>query len=179
VAAAFSGVEVRREPIEALPRHAAISIAFVVDSELVALDDGSLQQRRVPTPWRKDYDALDGGPSAWATRFDVSSWQLFGAYRRSTRVGGAVAFIDGDSATLWDLRVAPSERRRGTGAMLFRAATAWAQENGAQCLRVETQTVNVPACRFYMRMGCTLTGIDRDAYPELPGEVRLVWSRST
>jgi len=43
---------------------------------------------------------------------------------------------------------------------------------------VETQNVNVPACRFYARMGCVLGGIHRFAYPELPGEARLLWYKA-
>ena len=34
------------------------------------------------------------------------------------------------------------------------------------------------ACRFYQEMGCTLGGIDRFAYPRLPGEVQLLWRKA-
>jgi hypothetical protein len=30
----------------------------------------------------------------------------------------------------------------------------------------------------YQKMGCTLGGIDRFAYPRLPGEVRLLWRKA-
>jgi GNAT superfamily N-acetyltransferase len=173
-----SDIEVRREPIEALPEQAAISIAFDVESELVLVDDGALQERPVRPPWRKDYDALDGGPVAWRGRYDTSSWQLFGAYRQSKRIGGAVAFIESTTATLWDLRVAPTERRSGAATALFEAVVTWARERGAQGIEVETQNINVPACRFYVRMGCDLKAVERDAYLEQPGETRLTWSRA-
>lgn len=42
---------------------------------------------------------------------------------------------------------------------------------------VETQSTNVPACRFYARQGCTLGAIHRFAYPALPHEVQLLWDR--
>ena len=42
-------------------------------------------------------------------------------------------------------------------------------------MKVETQNINVPACRFYARMGCELGTIDRFAYPDLPGETQLLW----
>ena len=61
-----------------------------------------------------------------------------------------------DLAVLWDIRVAPSSRRRGVGAALFCAATEWAAATGYQELKVETQNVNVAACRFYGRHGCEL-----------------------
>jgi hypothetical protein len=40
---------------------------------------------------------------------------------------------------------------------------------------VETQNINVPACRFYARQGCVLGAIHPDAYPDLPDEVQLLW----
>jgi hypothetical protein len=40
---------------------------------------------------------------------------------------------------------------------------------------VETQNVNVAACRFYARQGCVLTAVDPFAYPALPGEIQLLW----
>ena len=42
---------------------------------------------------------------------------------------------------------------------------------------METQNTNVPACHFYRRVGCTLDAIDRFAYPKLPDEVQLMWSK--
>jgi GNAT superfamily N-acetyltransferase len=39
-------------------------------------------------------------------------------------------------------------RGLGIGAALFRAAERWAVARGARWLKVETQNVNVAACRF-------------------------------
>lgn len=80
-----------------------------------------------------------------------------------------------DIAVLWDIRVSPRERGRGTGSALFRAAGTWAEARGCRWLKIETQNVNVRACRFYQKMGCTLGGIDRFAYPAQPAEVQLLW----
>lgn len=104
---------------------------------------------------------------------------------RQRRVGSAVVawdtpgvdMLEGrpDLAVLWDLRVAPAWRGRGIGAALFRAAEAWSWARGARWLKVETQNVNVTACRFYARQGCVLGALHRFAYPELPNEVQLLW----
>ncbi len=51
----------------------------------------------------------------------------------------------------------------------------WAAVRGYRQLKIETQNINVPACRFYAARGCTLGSIDRHAYPGLPNEVRLCW----
>jgi ribosomal protein S18 acetylase RimI-like enzyme len=186
-------IEIRHEPPSALAAYARVPIAFEVRERLavVAPDAGLAGLRLVPEPvtppYTKDYDAEPGHhPTAWARRFDVARWGILAAYAGTERVGGAVVvgapdveLLDGrtDLAVLWDLRVAPARRRQGVGAALFRAAEAWAVARGAAWLRVETQNVNVAACRFYARQGCVLGAVDRFAYPELPGETQLLWYR--
>lgn len=59
--------------------------------------------------------------------------------------------------------------------MLFRAVEDWVRDRNCRLLKVETQNTNVPACRLYRRMGCTLASIDRVAYADLPAETQLVW----
>ncbi|MFL5606789.1 MAG: GNAT family N-acetyltransferase [Gemmatimonadaceae bacterium] len=152
--------------------------------------DGStgfhLSERPVHRPYVKRYDdEPDEHPTAWARRFDVSRWGFLAAYRNGERVGGAVVardtdavrLLDGrrDLALLWDIRVATHARGHGIGAALFRAAEEWSIPHGSSTLAVETQNVNVPACRFYAAQGCTLGAINRFAYPALPNEVQLLW----
>jgi ribosomal protein S18 acetylase RimI-like enzyme len=187
-------IEVRDETMAALSEHARISIAFEVCSlfHIEARDGGlsgfTLVERRVDEPWFKDYDAdQEHGPMSWPTRFDTSNWGLVSAWDGSTRVGGAVIAFDTpglhmlegrrDLAVVWDIRVAPQARRSGVGSMVFRAAEAWSRARGCVRLDVETQNINVAACRFYARMGCELRRIDRFAYAELPHEVELLWSK--
>src|SRR5450759_1402332 len=186
------GLEIREEPLSALTEHATIPIAFRVERvlDVSALKDGLgglvLAERPVEAPYEKDYDALKGeGPTRWPKEFDVSNWGLIAAHLDSQRVGGAViafktANVDvleqrQDLAALWDLRVRAEERGQGVGSRLFEAAEDWARARGCRQLKVETQNNNVPACRFYARMGCTLGSIDRSAYPELPEATQLVW----
>ena len=80
-----------------------------------------------------------------------------------------------DLAVLWDIRVAPSSRRCGVGTALFRAAAAWAADKGCRELKVETQNINVGACRFYARQGCVLRTARKDVYPALADEIQLMW----
>ena len=45
-------------------------------------------------------------------------------------------------------------------------------------MKIETQNVNVPACRFYQRLGCRLGEIHRYGYAAVravAGEVMLNW----
>jgi GNAT superfamily N-acetyltransferase len=76
---------------------------------------------------------------------------------------------------LWDIRVAPDIRRNGVGSALLRAAESWAAAKGATSMKVETQNINVPACRFYSRNGYVLRAANPCAYPEFPDEVQLLW----
>jgi GNAT superfamily N-acetyltransferase len=187
-------LEIRQEAptARALAEYGQISIAFEVDRilEVTLADDGLggmlLAEVGVADPYLKDYDVVDGeGPTRWARRFDLSNWGLICACRDGARVGGAmlahstrgVWMLGGreDVAVLWDMRVAPQQRGAGVGSALFRAAEAWARARGCDWLKIETQNVNVAACRFYRKMGCTLGGVDRFAYPDLPGEVQLLW----
>ena len=80
-----------------------------------------------------------------------------------------------DLAALWDLRVHPDHRRRGVGRRLFDRAAAWARAKGCRQLRVETQNINVPACKFYAKQGCYLGAVQYGAYPAYPAEVQLFW----
>jgi GNAT superfamily N-acetyltransferase len=80
-----------------------------------------------------------------------------------------------DLAVLWDIRVAEGMRGRGLGTALFRTAEEWAREQRCRQLKVETQNINVPACRFYAKQGCVLGAIHRFAYPDFPEEAQLLW----
>jgi len=168
----------------------AFLVTSVLDVSLVDAGLGGVVLTEVPVeePWVKDYDAIAGeGPTRWVERFDVTNWGLITARHDGRRVGGAViAFrsagvnmLEGrdDLAVLWDLRVRPEVRSAGIGTDLYRAVEDWARNRGCRTLKVETQNVNVPACRFYARMGCTLGAIDRFAYPGLPDEVQLLWRK--
>jgi GNAT superfamily N-acetyltransferase len=180
-------------PADELAEYARIPIAFEVRSVLDVEARGgglggfALAERAVEVPWIKDYDQGEDRPLRWARRFDVSRWRAFAAHVDGRMVGGAVVAWNTpgvhmleerrDLAVLWDIRVLPSARGQGVGAALFRAAQAWARERGCRQMKIETQNVNVPACRFYARMGCELGAIHRFAYPDLPDEVQLLWYR--
>ena len=83
-----------------------------------------------------------------------------------------------DLGVVWDLRLAPEWRRKGIGTQLFKRAEDWMSARRCRLLKVETQNVNVPACRFYEAMGCSLGGVNRFAYPDLPEEVQLLWYKT-
>ena len=187
------GIVITPETARALAAYASVPIAFrterVVDVEALAQSAGSRVESRVAAkPHIKDYDAyLGNSPIGWASRFDLGSWGLFAAHADGKRVGSAaVAMHDraieiltgrDDLALLFDLRVDPSIRRRGVGRALVGAVIEWARTNGARQLLVETQDINVPACRFYSKNGFVLDAVNPGAYSDFPDEVQLIWRR--
>lgn len=183
-------IEVVESSAAELAGYGTVPIAFWVRSrfrvERVRGGLGGLRfvEERV-NPYLKDYDGTEGeGPSRWAESFDLSRWGILSAFEGSRRVGGAavawntpgVHLLEGrdDLAVLWDLRVDPERRGRGIGQLLFDRAATWARERQCRQLKVETQNINVPACRFYARRGCELGAIDFHAY-DASEEVQLSW----
>ncbi len=186
-------IEIREVGARSLSLYATIPISFMAESELrVDLIDGGLGGFRFieekVTPYLK-YDDDDDDVLGWAKQYDVSKWGVFIAFDGDRPVAGAAVAVDipagmttpfesEDIATLWDLRVHPDERRRGVGSRIFRHAADWARQKGYRQLKIETQNVNVPACRFYAKQGCQLGAIHRYGYagcPDVAHEAMLLW----
>lgn len=187
-------VEIREETVDALVAYSQIPIAFQVITRfrVEILENGlggfGLTEEPVDVPYIKDYDEEhEEKPTRWAKRWDISNWGILSAFEGAIRIGGAVVafdtpgvhFLEGrkDIAALWDIRLRPESRGCGVGAMLFKRAVGWSQRKGCHLFKVETQNINVPACRFYAKQGCELGAINRYAYPDLPDEVQLIWYR--
>lgn len=75
------------------------------------------------------------------------------------------------------LYVAASHRGRGIGRALVQEMEAFARRVGGRSLWVETPNVNVPAIRFYRRMGFRLCGLDDSLYGPGGGETALFFVR--
>jgi len=188
-------IEIREIGVDLLHLYARTSIAFRAESELRVelIDKGLAGYRFVEekvTPYMKyDNEDENSGPASWPKHYDVSKWGIFMAFDRTHPVGGATIAIDTpagmttpfereDVAALWDLRVHPDERRRGIGSRLFRHAADWARQKGCSQLKIETQNVNVPACRFYVKQGCQLGAIHRYGYAgcsDVAHEAMMLW----
>lgn len=185
-------IRVEEPTLSTLAEYRKVSIAFRVESymriEMVqnGLGGWSLTEEPVATPWIKDYDDSDEDrPLRWAERFDIAKWGVLAAFDGPRRVAGAaiahdtpgVFMLEGrkDLAVLWDIRVAPEYRGQGIGSLLFTHVVAWATERRCALLKIETQNINVPACKFYAHRGCQLRAIHPDAYPDFPDEAMLLW----
>ena len=188
-------IKIVEESPDILADYEKISIAFRVETvfRVELLSDGlsgvKLTEERIEKPFIKDYDAYEEDrPSRWAERFDLSNWGVFSAFDGEKRIGAAAVawktpqvFMleeQGDLACLWDLRVALEYRGEGIGNQLFSAALNWAKIRNCRLFKVETQNINVPACRFYASQGCHLGAFNLHAYPESLQEIQLIWYRN-
>lgn len=182
---------VAEEPHLSLDDYQNVPISFRVSRvlELVPAPPGTIgllfRERPVARPYLKEYDQPGHRPTDWGTQWDLSTWGIFAARFEGRLIGCAavawnspqVHFLEGrkDIAALWDIRVAPEFRGKGAGAALFQAAVDWSRARHLLGMKVETQSINLDACRFYASRGCDLVEVDTRAYPELPDETMMVW----
>lgn len=173
---------------QALPSYgeipSVVEVSSRLDIEELRRSDGKFLVELAVRPYAKDYDTLEP-PSSWADLFDVSNWSVLEAICDGEKVGSAVIawnsedfdMLEGrlDLAVLADIRVRPGVQGKGVGRSLFERAMKWALERGCAEMIVETQDVNVSACRFYAAMGCTLRSLDERGYGDVD-EARLIWS---
>jgi streptothricin acetyltransferase len=81
-------------------------------------------------------------------------------------------------AIIEDIAVDAPHRGSGVARLMMDAAVEWARGAALAGVRLETQSVNVAACRFYERYGFLLGGHDRYLYRGLhpdSREVALFW----
>ena len=181
-------IKILEESAANLSEYEGIPISFEVGSRFeinVKNDANRFQLVEKPVnPFIKDYDAYER-PTTLPDRFDLSNWGFFAAFDNGIRVGGAIAawntsgveMLEGrdDIVCLWDIRIRSAQRGNKIGRQLFAAVEKWAKERNCTVLKVETQDINVPACRFYQYLGCELLHVDENAYPDELNEIQLLW----
>lgn len=169
-----------------LKAYAEVSIAYRVETRF-RITNGQLAGVIAVNPWIKDYDEYDEDrPDHLPLRWNMGEWGILAAFDGENRLGGCIlAFrtpemnlLQGrtDLVHVIDFRVREEARGTGIGRALWRAAEEWSRTHGAVEIRVETQDINFPACRFYERMGCKLLRTDANAYEGLD-EVQLIWGK--
>lgn len=152
--------------------------AFMVDSKLVLhVEDDVTSYTVVPAAsYRKEYLRSDLDYASDMAQLDRG---IFFAYVDGELAGQIVLFKNWNGyAYIDDIAVDASFRRQGVGRALIQQAITWAKETRLPSLMLETQNINVAACRFYQRCGFTLGGYDRYLYQGLhPGteEIALYW----
>jgi ribosomal protein S18 acetylase RimI-like enzyme len=136
---------------------------FVVEAELsLRAEDGRISYSIRPVaPWTKRY-APDQKAVDYVERPGRAAWL---AYVDSS-IAGQILVQEhlNRFAYVWDFAVDPPFRRQGIGRRLMQEAIVWARERRLAGVMVETQNINVPACRFYESCGFVLRGFDAYLY---------------
>ncbi|MGD8456395.1 MAG: GNAT family N-acetyltransferase [Anaerolineales bacterium] len=85
-----------------------------------------------------------------------------------------------NSLWVWDFHIDAEYQRKGVGTKLMDAVIDQAKEKDFRVVVCETQNTNVPAIRFYRKLGFVVDGIDLTYYPEkeiAAGEVAIFMKR--
>ncbi|NDJ77836.1 MAG: GNAT family N-acetyltransferase [Chloroflexi bacterium] len=172
-----------------IPRLAAMRPGFTSPTTLVVEKTGSglntswrLVERELPEPYDKgdryDFDATEQANIRERLRLGTGLHLVVEQAARIVGVLDVTPMEWNHTAWVWNIMLDQDVRGQGIGRALFEQAADWARRSGYRALVFETQTNNVPACKFYVRMGCELEGL-REAYYSnrdiARGEVALFW----
>ncbi|NOR44049.1 MAG: GNAT family N-acetyltransferase [Candidatus Delongbacteria bacterium] len=182
-------LKIKRTPLSFLEEYHKVPIRFSSDTiypeELFAgkAEDINLIETPVP-PFTKDYDEHEL-PYKWVEKWDISNWCILKTEIDGKYIAGAVIayntngvnMLEGrdDIAVLWDIRVSPEYRGKGIGEKLFKEAIKFTEEKNCEFLKIETQNINVNACKFYKKMGCYLGKYSINEYKDFSDEIMMLW----
>jgi streptothricin acetyltransferase len=152
--------------------------AFTVDSMLVLhVQNGEISYTVAEMPpYTKRYPRSNIDVESMLQQEDNG---IFFAYCDGQLAGQMILFKNWNGyAYVDDLVVEGRFRRHGVGRRLIDQAIIWAKAHNFPGIMLETQHINVAACRFYERCGFVLGGFDRFLYrgidPHSP-EIALYW----
>jgi streptothricin acetyltransferase len=125
----------------------------------------ALELVTLETPYIKQYEPLDEETFQSFQR-GLQQGVSLGVYDDDQMIGMALADMRpwNNSLWIWEFHIAPMHQGRGIGAQLMGAIIERSRAAGLRCIGCETQNTNVPAIRFYRRMGFTLDGLDLSLY---------------
>jgi len=152
---------------------------FTVDSKLVIrVENGIIRYEvlSINEPYQKRYIFEEKDYSAYISNPDKI---VYFAYA-DVDLAGQITISKHWNAYAWidDFAVDTRFRRRGVGRALMQKAVDWAREKNLPGIMLETQDVNIPACRFYENFGFKLRGFDTHLYKGLnpnTDEIALYW----
>jgi ribosomal protein S18 acetylase RimI-like enzyme len=124
----------------------------------------SMHLKQLDTPYNKHWDP----DSETDTRYRrvIGQGLSLGAYDEERLVGIAIAEKQAWNRTLWvwEFHIAADYRGRGLGRQLMDSLAEVGKKTGCRVMVCETQNTNVPAIRFYRRVGFEVGAIDLSYY---------------
>ncbi|MEA3439973.1 MAG: GNAT family N-acetyltransferase [Chloroflexota bacterium] len=151
---------------------------FVIDSKLVlSLVDNHIHYEIIDLPKRtKRYRERDVN---YTTYINNPERTIFFAYIDS-QIAGQIILTKywNNYAYIQDIAVDVRFRRQGVGKALMERAKQWARKQNLPGIMLETQDINVAACKFYKSCGFKLRGFDTHLYKgieHVSDEIALYW----
>jgi ribosomal protein S18 acetylase RimI-like enzyme len=148
--------------------------SFTVEAELcLGATDGRIGYTvRSVEPYVKRYGPEIYDAQEYIERPGRAAWLAYAG----AQVAGQILVHDNWNrfALVWDIAVDPAYRRRGIGSRLIAQAAGWAQQRGMPGLMLETQNINLPACRLYESCGFVLCGFDTHLYRGVERDTREI-----
>ncbi len=183
-------IQIRPEQLDGyahIPMKITVSSILHIEAMEKGLGGLKMTEKYLAKPYIKDYDENET-PLDWHKHFCLDNWGIFLIEEKGHYFGGAAVATKtpavnmlenrSDLAVLWDIRIHPDWQRKGYGKVLFAHCAQWARTHQCRQMKIETQNINVPACRFYARLGCELGMIHRYGYaadPLIKHEAMLFW----
>lgn len=157
---------VSHEKYQVLREESETKISFSL--ELIPLEKPYIKQ--------SELDALEEYQEIVSAGFSLA------AYEDEQIVALALARPQPWNQSLWihEIHVLESYQRKGIGRVLMEACAEKAREAGLRIIFCETQNTNVPAIRFYRKMGFVMDAIDLSLYSNADypdGEIALFMKR--
>jgi streptothricin acetyltransferase len=141
--------------------------SFIVDSKLVLHVENDILRYSVVRvePYRKQYVFEERDYASYIANPDQTVYFA----HVDGHLAGQIVLKKHWNVYAWinDFAVDVEFRRYGVGRALMQKAVDWAKAKQLPGIMLETQDINVPACRFYERFGFTLRGYDTYLYKGL------------
>jgi ribosomal protein S18 acetylase RimI-like enzyme len=124
----------------------------------------SLKLQELETPYKKHWKPDSETDTRYRRVIDQGA--SLGVYDRDKLIGIAIAEKQAWNRTLWiwEFHIDQNHRGRGLGRQLMDQLAELGKKIGCRVMVCETQNTNVPAIRFYRRVGFEIGAIDLSYY---------------
>jgi len=130
--------------------------------------------REIPL-YKKTYGEIE--EQEWRSFINSETGAAFLAYKEDQIAGRISLKKHWNNFAFIDIAVDRLFRRQGIGRQLLSTAIEWARKQNFPGIILETQDINVSACKFYESCGCRIGGFDKFLYKgvNLPREETAVF----